>query len=73
MSRSYVDGASLFSVVPKGQQAQTGAQEVPYKQKELLYFEADRAMEQVPRESLESPSLETLLKTCLDTYVCNLP
>ena len=49
MGSTQVDGTRLFSTVPsdKGQWAQTGTWEVPYKHKEkLVNFEGDRTLEQ---------------------------
>jgi len=56
----------------KGQWAQTEAQEVPAEhEEELLPSEGDGALEQLPREVVESPSLE-IFKTRLDKVLCSL-
>ncbi|GAB0181871.1 hypothetical protein GRJ2_000652400 [Grus japonensis] len=72
------DGARLFSMVPSdrtrgnGQWAQTGTEEVPTQHEEkLLHSEGDRHCNRLPREVVESPSLE-IFRTCLATILCNL-
>lgn len=57
----------------RGRWAQTGTQAVPSdRQEKLLCFGGDRALAQaLPRETVESPSLETF-RTCLDAMRCNL-
>jgi len=54
----------------KGQWAQTGTYSVPSQhEKKHVYCEGDRALEQLPRDAVECPSL---LKTCLDAFLYNL-
>ena len=51
---------------------QTGTQEVPLKfEKKLVSGEGGRAWPRLPREVVESPSLETF-KTHLDMFLCDL-
>ena len=56
----------------KGQRAQTEAEEVPAEhEEELLPSEGDGALDRLPREAVESPSLE-IFKTHLDKVLCSL-
>ena len=68
-------GQTLFSSAQqqdKGQWTQTEAQEDPSEhEEELLHSEGDGALEQVPREVVESPSLE-IFRTHLDKVLCSL-
>jgi len=68
-------GQTLFSSAQqqdKGQWAQTEAQEDPSEhEEEFLPSEGDGALEQVPREVVESPSLE-IFRTHLDKVLCSL-
>ena len=68
-------GQTIFSGAQKqdkGQWAQTGGQEVPSEHEEaLLHSEGDGALEQVPKEAMDSPSLE-IFKTRLDKVLCSL-
>lgn len=41
------------------------------QEKELCYWEGDRALEQADIEAVESPSLE-IFKIHLDAFLCNL-
>ena len=54
------------------QQAQTGAQDLPWKHEEKSYCDGDRAVERADWEAAEPPSLQ-IFKTHLDTFLCNLP
>ena len=68
-------GQALFSGAQqqdKGQWAQTEAQEVPSEhEEELLPSEDDEPLNRLPREVVESPSLE-IFKTLLDKVLCSL-
>ena len=75
--RCQEDGAKLFfsgaQRQDKGQWAQTEAQEVPCEQEEeLLPSEGDGALERLPREVVESPSLE-IFKTRSSAVCCRRP
>jgi len=68
-------GQTLFSGAQqqdKGQWAQTEAEEVPSEREEdLLTLSVMEPWNRLPREAVESPSLE-ILKTCLDKVLCSL-
>lgn len=52
---------------------QAGTQAVlPEHEKELLFFESDRAQHRLPRGAVEPPPLGRF-KTCLDSFLCKLP
>ena len=75
--RFHEDGAKLFSELgaqqqDKGQWEQTEAEEAPAEhEEELLPSEGDGGLNRLPREVVESPSLE-IFQTRLDEVLCSL-
>lgn len=65
-------GSVITNYRTRGSGYKLEQQEVPLKhEKKRLHSEGDRHWNRLPREVVESPSLETF-KTCLDTFLCNL-